>query len=161
MTRHLTTAAKLVFALLITQIAGALGSLVTIPAIDTWYATLEKPALTPPSWVFGPVWLTLYALMGIAFFFVWTQDTRRKAVQQALSLFSLQLIANAIWSVLFFGLKSPACALADIVLLLLLIVATIAAFWQVYRPAAYLLVPYALWVSFATYLNSAIVLLNR
>lgn len=161
MTRHLNNAAKLIFALLVTQLAGVFGSFFTIPAIDSWYATLAKPALTPPGWLFGPVWLTLYLSMGIALYLVWKEDTKRHAVQQALSLFSLQLIVNAVWSTLFFGLQSPLWALADILVLWLLLIATILAFWRIRRPAAYLLIPYLLWVSFAAYLNAAIYFLNR
>lgn len=161
MVRHLNTTAKLIFSLVITQLAGAIGSLFTMSSVNTWYAALEKPTLTPPNWLFGPVWITLYVLMGIALFLIWKQDTRRKNVQQALSLFSLQLIANATWSILFFGLQSPLCGLVNIILLLALIVATIISFWKLSKPAAYLLVPYLLWVSYATYLNAAIFLLNR
>lgn len=161
MTKRLHRAAKFVFSLLITQFAGAIGAVATMSTVATWYPALEKPPLTPPSWLFGPVWFSLYLLMGVAFYLVWIQDPQRKAVQQALTLFSLQLIANAAWSLLFFGLRSPLLGLIDIAVLWLLLMATLLAFWRINRTAGALLIPYALWVSFAAYLNLAIYLLNR
>ncbi len=125
-----------------------------------WYAELVKPALTPPSWVFGPAWTTLYALMGIAAFLVWKQGWEKKRVKVALGVFGVQLFLNVIWSIIFFGFKSPGWALVDIVLLWLAIVLTLAAFYKVSKPAAYLLLPYILWVSFALYLNYSIWILN-
>jgi tryptophan-rich sensory protein len=117
-----------------------------------WYAGLTKPALTPPAWVFGPVWTLLYAMMGVAAWMVWK---RRGfvAAARALWLFFLQLGLNALWSYFFFGLKNPGLAFLDIVVLWLVILATIIAFFRQYRPAGQLLLPYLLWVTFAAYLN--------
>jgi translocator protein len=123
-----------------------------------WYATLAKPSWNPPSWVFAPVWTTLYALMGVAAWLVW--DRHRGAAQTALTLFVLQLIANAAWSWLFFGLQSPFLAFIDIVVLWLLIIATTLAFRRLRPIAAALLLPYLAWVTFAAALNYQIWRLN-
>jgi translocator protein len=123
-----------------------------------WYATLAKPSWNPPSWVFAPVWTTLYALMGVAAWLVW--DPHRGAAQTALTLFVLQLIANAAWSWLFFGLQSPFLAFIDIVVLWLLIIATTLAFRRLRPIAAALLLPYLAWVTFAAALNYQIWRLN-
>jgi len=151
---------KLVFAVVVSELAGIIGSIFTISAIPNWYAGLVKPALNPPAWVFGPVWTTLYALMGIAAFLVWKNGWEKKEVKMALGVFGIQLFLNAIWSIIFFGLHSPAWALVDIVALWLTIVWTIAVFYKISKPAAYLLLPYILWVSFALYLNYSIWILN-
>ncbi len=152
----INNAFKLIIAIVVSELAGIIGSVFTISAIPNWYAGLVKPALNPPSWVFGPVWTTLYALMGIAAFLVWRNGWERKEVKTALSIFGLQLFLNAIWSIIFFGLHSPGWALVDIVALWFAIVWTIAVFYKISKPAAYLLLPYILWVSFASYLNYAI-----
>ncbi|MBI2278612.1 MAG: tryptophan-rich sensory protein [Candidatus Brennerbacteria bacterium] len=141
-------------------LAGAIGSIFTASSVSLWYPTLMKPALNPPSWVFGPVWTVLYVLMGIAAFLVWRQGWERRDVKDALKIFALQLVLNALWSVLFFGLQSPLLALVGIVLLWGAILWVISAFARISRPAAWLLVLYLAWVTFATYLNAAIWLLN-
>ena len=151
---------KLIIAIVICELAGIVGAIFTTEAIPTWYATLIKPALNPPSWVFGPVWTTLYALMGIAAFFVWKHGWERKDVRKALSLFGIQLILNAVWSIVFFGLHSPFWALVNIAALWLAIVWTMILFYKISKPAMWLLVPYILWVSFAAYLNYSIWVLN-
>jgi benzodiazapine receptor len=151
---------KLVIAILVCELAGILGSAFTFSEIPTWYVTLAKPALNPPSSVFGPVWTTLYALMGIASFLVWKKGFDRKDVRKALSVFGLQLVLNAAWSIIFFGLHSPAWALVNIVALWLAIAWTIVLFYRISRAAGWLLVPYIVWVSFATYLNYSIWILN-
>ena len=151
---------KLVIAIAVSEAAGVIGSVFTISAIPNWYAGLVKPALNPPNWVFGPVWTTLYALMGIAAFLVWRNGCERKDVRVALGVFGIQLFLNAIWSIIFFGLQSPGGALVEIVFLWLAIVWTIVVFYKISRPAAWLLVPYILWVSFASYLNYSIWVLN-
>jgi benzodiazapine receptor len=117
-----------------------------------WYAGLVKPALTPPPWVFGPVWTLLYLMMGIAAWLVWRKQGLAGALGP-LGLFLLQLALNALWSYLFFGLQRPGLAFLDIVTLWLAILAALVAFWRVYPLAGLLLLPYLLWVSFATYLN--------
>ena len=151
---------KLIIAVLVSEFAGVIGSIFTISAIPAWYATLAKPALNPPSWLFGPVWTTLYLLMGIAAFLVWRKGWNNKGVKAALSLFGVQLILNALWSIIFFGLHSPAWALIEIIAMWIAIVSTIAVFAKISRSAAWLLAPYILWVSFALYLNYAIWRLN-
>jgi benzodiazapine receptor len=135
---------------------GVAGSIFTAQAIPEWYAFLNKPSFSPPNWLFGPVWVTLYALMGIAAFLVW----RKAGMGQALGVFALQLALNAAWSPIFFGLQNPLLGLVCIVAMWLAIVWTIVQFGRVSRAAALLLVPYLLWVSFATVLNLSIVLLN-
>ena len=151
---------KLVIAVVVSELAGVVGSFFTISAIPTWYAGLAKPVLNPPAWVFGPAWTTLYALMGIAAFLIWKNGWERKDVRMALGVFGIQLFLNAIWSIIFFGLQSPGWALVDIVLLWLAIVWTIVVFYKISKPAAYLLVLYLLWVTFASYLNYSVLLLN-
>lgn len=154
-------AVKLIIAIVVCEIAGIIGSLFTVSAIPTWYATLVKPVLNPPSWVFGPVWTTLYALMGIAAFLIWRQGLDRKDMRKALGVFLLQLVLNVIWSIIFFGLHSPSWAFVNIVALWLAIIWTMTMFYKISRPAMWLLLPYILWVSFASYLNFMLWILNR
>jgi len=151
---------KLVIAIVVAELAGIIGSVFTAPSIPTWYAELAKPALNPPAWIFGPAWTTLYFLMGVAAFLVWRRGLERKEVKTALTIFGGQLILNTIWSIIFFGLHNPFWALIEIIVLWLAILATILAFYKISRTAAYLLLPYILWVSFATYLNYSIWMLN-
>ncbi|MCW8129736.1 MAG: tryptophan-rich sensory protein [Planctomycetota bacterium] len=139
--------------------AGALGSLVSMDGIATWYPSIAKPAWTPPAWVFGPVWSILYLLMGMAAWRVWRRDGLREGAL-ALGVFGLQLACNAIWSGLFFGLRRPGFALLDLLVLWMLILITIVLFAARDRMAAWLLVPYLGWVSFAGVLNAAIVQMN-
>ena len=151
---------KLIISIAISELSGIIGSVFTISAIPTWYATLTKSTLNPPAWIFGPVWTTLYFLMGIAAFLIWRKGLEQKEIRIALSLFGVQLVLNALWSIVFFGLHSPAWALANIIALWLAIVWTMYVFYKISRPAAYLFVPYIIWVSFALYLNYAIWVLN-
>lgn len=139
--------------------AGAIGSIFTASAVGTWYATLARPSFTPPSWIFGPVWSFLYAIMGLAAWLVWERAGFR-AARGALGLFFLQLVLNAAWSALFFGLRRPDLAFAEIVLLWLAVLATAAAFFRARAPAGWFLLPYILWVSFAAVLNAAFWRLN-
>lgn len=141
-------------------LAAVIGSAFTTPAIPTWYAALLKPALNPPAWVFGPVWTVLYILIGIALYLVWSRGWSQKNVQVAMTIFAVQLVLNVLWSYLFFGLQSPFFALIEIVLLWIAIFMTLGAFYRVSVPAALLLLPYLLWVSFAAYLNYGIYILN-
>lgn len=147
-------------AIVVSEGAGAIGSVFTVSAIPNWYAGLAKPALNPPGWIFAPVWTALYALMGIAAFLVWKKGLEKKEVKAALATFSVQLFLNAMWSILFFGLHDPFFALVDIVFLWIAILWTIIAFYKISRAAAYLLLPYLLWVTFAAYLNYSIWYLN-
>lgn len=150
---------KLVVAIGASLAAGAVGSLATIPNIPTWYAELEKPFFNPPNWVFGPVWTLLYVLMGISLYLVWTA-TSKKPKRPLYTLFGVQLALNTLWSLVFFGLHAPWAGVAIIVLLWACIIATMRLFWPVSKVAAYLLIPYAAWVTFATVLNTAVALLN-
>ena len=152
---------KLIVSLGVCQAAGFIGSIFTRPAISTWYAELSKPRFTPPDWVFGPVWIALYILMGIAAFLVWRKGLDNKLVRLALLCFVVQLVLNALWTPLFFGLRSPLAGLIDIVLLLSAIDLTTILFLRISKPAGVLLVPYILWVFFAMILNASIFLLNR
>ncbi len=151
---------KLIIAIVVSELAGIIGSVFTTPSIAGWYAGIVKPALNPPAWVFGPVWTTLFALMGIAAFLVWKKGLDRRDVKIALGIFLGQLVLNTLWSIIFFGLHTPGGALIEIVFLWLAILATIIAFYKISKPAAWLLLPYILWVSFAGYLNYSIWQLN-
>jgi len=146
--------------ILICHAAGAVGSAFTYPSIPTWYATLQKPFFNPPNWIFGPVWLTLYTLMGIAAYIVWEKGPGQKDVKVALGVFAVQLVLNSIWSIIFFGLHLPLAAFIEIIVLLLFIIASVYLFNKVSRTAALLLVPYVIWVGFASVLNLAVALLN-
>ena len=151
---------KLIVSLAVCQAAGFIGSIFTRPAISTWYAGLMKPGFTPPDWVFGPVWVSLYVLIGIAAFLVWRRGFHHQVVRRALAFFGVQLVLNALWSYFFFGLRSPLAGLVEIIILGIAIILTVRAFLQVSRTAGLLLIPYFLWVSFATGLNLAIWWLN-
>lgn len=151
---------KLLGSLAVPLLAGAVGSLFTASAIPAWYNFINKPAWNPPSWLFGPVWTTLYILMGLALFLVWTKGMNSPGVKKAIAIFSLQLVLNAAWSFIFFGLRSPFWALVEILFLGLAILWTIMEFYRISRPAAILLIPYLAWVSFATFLNYTIWTLN-
>jgi len=130
-------------------------------SISTWYADLSKPSFTPPDWAFGVVWPILYVMMGISAFLIWNKGIGSKQARVALGLFILQLILNSLWTPIFFGLNMMALALVEIVLLWVAILITIFAFWRISKTAAYLLIPYILWVSFAIVLNAALWYLNR
>jgi tryptophan-rich sensory protein len=154
--------AKLVVSCAVPFLVGLMGSLFTTPdSLGIWYANLHKPFFNPPDWIFGPVWTTLYIRMGVSAFLVWRKGLDNKIVRIALICFIVQLFLNAIWTPLFFGLRSPLLGLIDIVLLLNAIIVTVSAFSKISRPAALLLIPYLAWVSFATVLNASIYLLNR
>lgn len=151
---------KLVSAIALCEFVGVLGSFFTFPAIGTWYANLAKPFFTPPNWVFGPIWILLYALMGIALFLVWRKKPEKSLSRKADGIFALQLLLNAAWSILFFGLHLLLVSFIEIVLLWLSILATILVFRKISTTAAWLLVPYLAWVSVAAALNLAVWLLN-
>lgn len=151
---------KLIFSIVICESAGFIGSIFTAPSIPGWYANLEKPALNPPSWVFGPVWTVLYLLMGISLFLIWRASKKHNERKKALTLFGVQLALNAIWSPLFFGAQNPGVAFVVIIAMWITILLTILAFFKINRPAAYLLIPYLAWVTFASYLNYGIWILN-
>jgi tryptophan-rich sensory protein len=140
-------------------VVAAVGGAATASSVGTWYPALAKPAWTPPSWLFGPVWTALYAAMAVAGWAVWRARGWRQG-RGPLVLFALQLLLNAAWSGLFFGLRAPGLALLGIALLWGAILATLVAFWRVRPLAGALLVPYLAWVSFAAALNAAIWRLN-
>jgi benzodiazapine receptor len=152
--------AKLVVSIVACQCAGLIGSIFTTPAIPTWYATLEKPAFTPPSWLFAPAWITLYLLMAIAAFLIWRKGLTEEGVKSALVIFLVQLVLNALWSVVFFGLHSPLYGMVVILALWVAILLTILRFFRLSTAAGALLLPYILWVSFASILNISIWVLN-
>jgi benzodiazapine receptor len=152
---------KLVVSIIACLAAGAIGSIFTRQAIPTWYATLEKPAFNPPNWLFAPVWTLLYIMMGIAAFLVWRKGLENRQVRIALIVFLVQLVLNALWSVVFFGLESPLYGLIVIAALWLAILFTTLMFYRISRVAGGLMLPYLLWVTFAAVLNESIWLLNR
>ena len=166
---------KFIISILICQLAGVVGSIFTIPAIITWYADLKKPSISPPNWIFSPVWIFLFFLMGVSLYIVWDKNWKVNVSgkekknfwnrfskklwigswreENVISIFILQLVLNVWWSVIFFGLKSPAGAFFEIIALWFAILYTIVNFYRISKTAAYLLVPYILWVSFAAVLN--------
>ncbi|MFH1451128.1 MAG: TspO/MBR family protein [bacterium] len=148
---------KLIFSILLCEVVGGIGSLFTSPAINGWYETLEKPFFNPPNWIFAPVWTFLFLLMGIAFYLVFISPEKKG---KAILAFSVQLFLNVLWSFLFFGLRSPFFALLEIIVLWLAIFVTIKKFSLINRVAALALLPYLIWVSFATVLNFSIWMLN-
>ncbi len=162
-------AAALVISLLICFGAAALGAIATSQSVMTWYRTLERPTWAPPDWLFGPVWTLLYAMMAVAAFLVWRRGfgvpgqipDLRPAARIALVVFGVQLALNALWSWLFFAMRSPLAGLVEIVVLWIAIAATIALFWPLSRVAAGMMVPYLAWVTFATALNGALWWMNR
>lgn len=153
-------ALKLITAILVSLSAGAIGSYFTAPAIPEWYEGLMKPALNPPSWVFAPVWTILYVMMGVSAFLVWKRGWNRRDVKKSMMVFGLQLVLNSVWSILFFGLRDPGLAMIGIILLWFSIVWTMILFKKVSKASFYLLIPYIAWVSFASYLNYSIWVLN-
>jgi benzodiazapine receptor len=153
-------AIKLVVSVVACQCAGVIGSIFTTPAIPTWYATLEKPFFTPPNWLFAPAWITLYLLMAIAAFLIWRKGLGQEGVKSALLIFLVQLVLNALWSVVFFGLQSPLWGMVVILALWVAILLTIIKFFKLSTAAGSLMLPYILWVSFASALNIAIFVLN-
>jgi benzodiazapine receptor len=137
----------------------AIGGAVTATSVDSWYAALAKPSFNPPGWLFGPVWTALYLVMAFAAWRVWRARGLAGA-RAALGLWALQLALNLCWSFVFFGARMIGAALAEIAVLLLAILATLALFWRIDRMAGWLMVPYAAWVGFATILNAALWRLN-
>ena len=144
-----------VIALAVPLAAGFAGSLVTMPSIPGWYATLQKPWFSPPAALFGPVWTTLYVLMGISLFIVW-----RKRFTRGLILFAMQLVLNFLWTVIFFGAHSITGAFAEIIVLFIIIVVYSISVWKVSRAASVLFLPYIAWVAFASVLPGAYMYLN-
>ncbi|NMB92300.1 MAG: tryptophan-rich sensory protein [Parcubacteria group bacterium] len=145
--------------LLITFVAAFIGSSFTTPNIASWYRTLTKPSFAPPNWLFAPVWTILFVLMAVAAFLVY-QKREHSEVKGALIFYFVQLILNSLWSIIFFGLHNPQLAFFEIIVLWIFILVTLIKFYKIHRTAGLLLVPYILWVSFASILNCAVWLLN-
>jgi len=150
---------KLIASVVICQLAGVIGAFFTTPAISGWYKGLNKPAFNPPNWLFGPAWTLLYFLMGVSLYLVWNKKNSKQK-KTALIFFSLQLALNSLWSVIFFGMRQPLIAFLEIIILWLFILLTIIKFFPISKKSAYLLIPYLLWVTFASVLNFYIVKLN-
>ena len=150
---------KLIAATALCVLFGSVGGLVTIAEIPTWYASLNKPSFNPPNWLFGPVWTTLYFLMGVSAYLIWKLPVSKER-NKSLQLFILQFILNFCWSFIFFGLHETGWALMEMIVLWIMILLTILHFSKQSKTAAWLLVPYISWVSFALLLNAAIWRLN-
>lgn len=173
----------LLAAIVFCQLAGIIGSFFTMPAIKTWYNSLNRPEIAPSNWIFGPVWTFLFFLMGVSLYLVWEKGWKVKVSEKekkrktwnifskklwtgswreenAVMIFGLQLVLNVWWSVLFFGLESPDLAFFEIIMLWFAILYTIINFYRISKPAAYLLIPYFLWVSFAAFLNYSFWMIN-
>jgi len=151
---------KLVISILIPLLVGAISGFFTMSGVNGWYAVANKPWFNPPNWIFAPVWTTLYVLMGIALFLVWRSDADKAIKQTAIALFVIQLTLNFFWSIIFFRLQQPVWAFAEIILMWIMILLTIIWFGKISPAAAWLLVPYISWVSFASVLNYSIWQLN-
>ena len=151
---------RLIVAVLLPVLVGAVSGLFTASSVKTWFVTLNKPSFNPPSYVFAPVWTTLYIMMGVAFYLVWVSVTDKAQQHKAMTVYFIQLFLNFCWSFIFFYKQRPDLAFIDIVFLWISIVATLVLFYRISKPAGWLLVPYLLWVSFASALNYAIWQLN-
>ncbi len=151
---------KLVISILIPLLVGAISGLFTASGVKGWYVSAVKPAFNPPNWIFGPVWTILYIMMGIALYLVWKVAADKQLKKTAIILFAVQLALNFCWSFIFFKMQEPGWAFAEILLLWLMILLTIIWFGKISSTAAWLLVPYICWVSFASVLNFSIWQLN-
>jgi len=149
----------LLISILIALSAGFIGSFFTTPSISTWYAFINKPSFSPPNWLFAPVWTLLYILMGIAAFLIWQKRDNQKT-KQALRFYGTQLILNALWSIIFFGMHNPGLAFLEIIFLWIFIFLTLIKFYKINKTAGLLFVPYLAWISFALILNYAVWMLN-
>ena len=153
-------ALKLLLSIFVCHLAGIIGGFFTARSIPEWYAFIKKPSFNPPDWIFGPVWITLFTMMGISAFLVWQKGLNSEWARAALFIFLLQLTLNCLWSIVFFGFRSIGGALIVIVLLWLSIVWVIVRFFAISKLAAALLIPYIIWVSFAFLLNVSLLILN-
>lgn len=151
---------KLAGSFLIVIIFAVIGSLATFSQIPTWYASLIRPEWTPPSWAFPVVWTTLYILMALSFYLVWKKGLDTKATKTAAAVFIIQLALNALWSLVFFGLHSLVGGMALIILLWIAILVNIIVFYRISKWAGFLLIPYIVWVTIASYLNYTVWMLN-
>lgn len=152
---------KLIISISIPLVLGSLSGLFNVSAIDGWYQTVNKPSWNPPNWIFGPVWTTLYVMMGIALYLIWKAEASAILKKTAISLFVIQLVLNFFWSFIFFNQQEIGWALVEIIAMWVFILLTIFAFANINKMAAWLLVPYISWVSFAAILNYTIWQLNK
>jgi tryptophan-rich sensory protein len=150
---------KLLVSIILPLGLGAIAGMFTSQSVPEWYATLNRPSFNPPDWIFGPVWTTLYILMGFSFFLVWKQDASKER-KLAILIFLLQLLLNFIWSFIFFYFNMIGFALVEIILLWISIVIMLVLFYRIKPIASYLNIPYLLWVTFASVLNASYYLLN-
>jgi len=150
---------KLILSILLPLALGMLGSVFTSSSLSDWYANLVKPDFSPSNWLFAPAWTALYILMGLSFYYIWKMGYSRKT-KLAFHIYFIQLFLNLLWSFLFFGLRNPLLGLVEIVMLWFVIAANILLFYGLNKNSAYLLVPYILWVSFASVLNYYMFILN-
>jgi translocator protein len=151
---------KLLLCIVASQMAGIIGGIITATSVMDWYPTLRKPSFTPPDWLFGPTWTVLFVIMGIAAYLVLRSGIQGKLVKISLGIFLVQLVLNLLWSIVFFGLKSPGGAMIEIVFLWLAILITAIYFFKVSMAAGWLMLPYIAWVSFAAILNFQIWRIN-
>jgi translocator protein len=151
---------KIVTEFLKVALVASVGGLVTAPSVKGWYTTINKPPFNPPSWLFSPVWTTLFMLMAISAYLVLKNSQDSKQLNKSIGIYNIQLGLNLLWSILFFGLKNPTYAFIEIIILWGAILYTIILFRKVNKTSAILLIPYLLWVSFAAFLNLTIVLIN-
>lgn len=149
----LNNSLKFLFSIVICQLAGVIGGIFTSSSVSTWYMELKKPFFNPPNWIFSPVWITLYFLMGLSLFIVWKKGIKTKKSKVALTIFAIQLFLNILWSLFFFGLRLPLLAFVEILVLWIFILLSVIHFYRISKIASYLLIPYILWVSFAAILN--------
>jgi benzodiazapine receptor len=152
---------RLILSVFVCLLTGFLGSFATRDSVTTWYPQLSRPSFTPPDWTFGVVWPTLYVMMGISVFLIWNAGIDKRRVKVALACFAVQLFLNGLWTFIFFGWHLIGWALVEIIFLWAAILMTIITFWKISKPAAVLLLPYILWVSFAIVLNAGLFLLNK
>ena len=152
--------AKLIIAIAIPIAIGATAGLFTVTGVGSWYQTINKPSWNPPGWVFAPVWTTLYVMMGVSLYLVWKSGVSNNLKRTAIGLCAFQLVLNFFWSLIFFDQQQPGWALVEIIVMWFFILFTIFAFAKVNKTAAWLLVPYISWVSFATILNYTIWKMN-
>jgi len=150
----------LIGCIILPLLVGAVGSVITTASIPTWYTTLTRPWFTPPNWVFAPVWTTLYCMMGVSLWLIIKDGFYDDKIKDGAICFAAQLALNFLWSIAFFGLRTPFMGLIVIILLLGLIGLTIQRFKRISKPAAYLLVPYFCWTCWALVLNTSIIILN-
>jgi benzodiazapine receptor len=151
---------RLILSILICQMAGIIGSIITASSVASWYPTLVKPSFTPPGSYIGLIWIVLFTLMGISLFLIWRMAPSNPKARIALYLFAAQFVVNVLWNVAFFGMRSPLSGLIVIGILWILILITMIKFWPINKTAALLLIPYIVWISIAAYLNYLLWMLN-